>query len=87
MPISLVRSVTDTSMMFMITIAPTTSAIPGTKDRHEKDGPKKSIAQARDRVGRDDAEVVFFAWSKFATNAHQEARLFHRVVEASSFLK
>ena len=39
-PISLVRSVTETNMMFMITMAPTTSAIPGTKIATMKIVPK-----------------------------------------------
>lgn len=66
----------------MITIAPTTSAIPGTKIATRKIVPKKPIAQTGDRVRCHDPKVVFLVRSQVMSHTHQESGLLDRVIES-----
>ena len=57
-PISRVRSVTTISMMFMITMPPTTSDSADDADEHGEDAVGRRVVDVEDRVRREDAEVV-----------------------------
>ena len=81
MPISFVRSVTDTSMMFMITIAPTISAMPGTAIATMKMVPKSRSRRPVIASGVTMPKLSFSLGPSLRLHAHQEARLLDGVVE------
>ena len=59
MPISLVRSVTETSMMFITTMPPTTSAMPGTASATMKMVPKRLSRRPVMRSGVKTPKLSF----------------------------
>src|SRR5215831_15157665 len=80
MPISLVRSVTETSMMFMITIAPTISAIPGTAMATMNTDPK---IRSRRPVIASGVTIpkLSFSLGPSLRRAHQKSCFVDRIVE------
>ena len=77
MPISRVRSATATSMMFMITIAPTTSPIAGRMMPAMTSFPLMSFQNSSARLRRLQREVVGLRRAQSATSAHHLA---HRLL-------
>ena len=70
MPISFVRSVTEDKH----DVHNHNSADDQSYGRHdyrdEKDRTKDTVAQARDRIRRDDSEVVLFTWTEPSACTH-----------------
>ena len=60
-PISRVRSLTTISMMFMMTMPPTTQRQRDDADQHGEDAVGGLLVEAEHRVRREDAEVVGLA--------------------------
>src|SRR5258708_6747872 len=53
----------------------------GHEDGHQKDRAEEAIAQARDGVGCDNAEVVFFVEPQATTRSHYESRFLYCFVK------
>ena len=78
-PISRVRSVTTISMMFMITMPPTTSDSADDADEHREDAVGRRVVDVENRVRREDAEVVRLLRLEPARRAQRHRRLVHRL--------
>ena len=81
MPISFVRSVTETSMMFMMTIAPTINAIPGTMIATRKIVPNIRSRKPVIASGVTIPKLSFSFVLRLRRCSHQNANLFNCIVE------
>ena len=80
-PISRVRSETTISMMFMMTMPPTTSDSETTPIRIAKMPCENVLPEVHQRVRRVHAEVVVVARAQVALHAQRHARVVHRRVQ------
>ena len=78
-PISRVRSVTTISMMFMMTMPPTTSDRPTTPRSTAKMPLVAGVVDVEDRVGREHAEVVRLLRLQAARAPQRQRRFVHRL--------
>ena len=81
-PISFVRSVTATSMIFMMTMLRRSERCCGTNKYHYEDRSSYASYQAGDRVGREDSEIVLFAEIQLSLDPHQSPCLFDRIIDS-----
>ncbi len=83
MPISRVRSVTLTSMMFMMTMPPTTSEMQRHRHDHRRHHAEHLIDEAADGIGREDVEIVGLAGARVEARAQSDAGHIERIVQVS----
>ena len=83
-PISRVRSVTTISMMFMMTMPPTTSDSADDADEHREDAARGRVVDVEDRVGGEDAEVVRLLRLQPARDPQRDRRVVHRRSRSAS---
>ena len=76
-PISRVRSLTTISMMFMMTMPPTTSDSATTPIEHGEDAVGRRVIDAEQRVRREHAEVVRLVRAQPALDAQRHRRVVH----------
>ena len=81
MPISRVRSVTLTSMMFMITMPPTTSEMQRDRHHHGRDHAEDLVDERAHGVRREGVEVVRLARAGVEPRAQRHARDVERLLE------
>ena len=74
-PISRVRSLTTISMMFMMTMPPTTSDKRDDADQHGEDPGGRLVVDVEHRIGADDAEVVGLGRLEPPPHAQRHARI------------
>ena len=84
MPISRVRSVTLTSMMFMITMPPTTSEMQRHRHHDGRDHPQQLVDEAADRVRREGVEIVGLARARVEAGAQRHARHIERLLHGQA---
>ena len=80
MPISRVRSVTETSMMFMMPMPAASSAMELTSATPMRTGEGEGIELRDQRIVGDDFKIVLLARRHLADDAHDAAHLLHGVV-------
>ena len=78
-PISCVRSRTDISMMFMITMPPTTMPMATTAGMTLNKHAREALPEADQRVGRLDREIVCVVRPQPMRDPHRFLRAGHRV--------
>ena len=82
-PISRMRSVTETSMMFMTTTPPTSRLMPVTTIVDHVDAAGGALPQVQHALARLDREVVGLVEAEVAAGAHDHARLVLRGARSS----
>ena len=71
MPISRVRSVTDTSMMFMIPMPPTSSEMLDEPGHHDRHGGQDRVERLLELLGGLDPEIVLVVGLEIVRVAQQ----------------
>ena len=82
MPISFVRSVTDTSMMFMTPMPPTSRPTLLMREHEEEDAADDLVELGHDAVGGRDREVVGLVVGDAAAAAAAPRGLIDRLLDA-----
>ena len=84
MPISRVRSVTLTSMMFMMTMPPTTSEMQSDRHHHGRDHGEQAVDEAANGVGRQEIEAIGLARLLMEVGAQGDAGQIERLLHGEA---